>query len=76
MGGTTTKYLLLAGMLPALAFFAALALADDQGSMMGSRGMMSDSYGTMMGRGMQSCMQMMQGMHSENRRPNEQWRHR
>jgi len=50
MGGTTTKYLLLAGMLPALAFFAALALADDQGSMMGSRGMMSDSYGTMMGR--------------------------
>jgi len=76
MGGTTTKYLLLAGMLPALAFFAALALADDQGSMMGSRGMMSDSYGTMMGRGMQGCMQMMQGMHSENRRPNEQWRHR
>jgi hypothetical protein len=75
MGGATTKYPLLAGMLPALAFFAALAVGDDQGSgMMGGRGMMSDSHGTMMGRRMEGCMQMMQGIHSENRRPNEQWR--
>jgi hypothetical protein len=75
-----TKSLLFASVLPAAAFCAALAFADDYGRMTGSgmmgRGMMGDSRGGMMGRGMEGCMQMMQGMHGRGRPPNEQWRQR
>ncbi|MFL5265525.1 MAG: hypothetical protein ACJ8AH_02830 [Stellaceae bacterium] len=75
-----TKSLLLAIVLPAAAFSAALAFADDHGRMTGSemmdRGMMGDTRGGMMGHGIGGCMQMMQGMHGGNHRPNEQWRQR
>jgi hypothetical protein len=71
----TTKYLFSAGILPAIAFSTALALADDHGRMMG-RGMMGDSHGAMMGHRMEGCMQMMQGMQGKSLRPNEQWRQR
>jgi hypothetical protein len=70
-----TKSVLLASVLPAAAFFAALAFADDYGRMTGS-GMMGDTRGGMMGTGMEGCMQMMQGMRGGNHRPNEQWRQR
>jgi hypothetical protein len=33
-----------------------------------------DSGGRMTGHSMESCMQMMRGMHSGSQRPNEQWR--
>jgi hypothetical protein len=80
-----TKSLLLAIVLPAAAFSAALAFADDHGRMTGSevtgsemmdRGMMGDTRGGMMGHGIGGCMQMMQGMHGGAQPPNEQWRQR
>jgi hypothetical protein len=73
-----TKSVLLASVLPAAAFFAAVAFADDYGRMTGrgmmGRGMMDDTRGGMMGTGMEGCMQMMQGLHGGARPPNEQWR--
>jgi hypothetical protein len=75
-----TKSVLLASVLPAATFFAALAFADDYGRMTGSgmmdRGMMGDTRGSMMGHSREGCMQMMQGMRGGNHRPNEQWRQR
>jgi hypothetical protein len=68
------NYLSVAGILTAVAFSAALALADDHGGMMGGGMMGGDSGGGMAGRSIESCVQMMHGMHSGSQRPNEQWR--
>jgi hypothetical protein len=78
------KYLLLAGALATIAFSAALALAHDSTGMMergrtmegnSREGMMgATGRGGMMGRDMEGCMQMMQGMHGVSQRPNAQWR--
>ena len=59
------KYLITAAIALPVVFGGTLALAHGAGIM-----------GGMTGRGMQGCMQMMQGMNGRGSLlPNEQWRH-
>ena len=57
------KYLILPAILPLIGLSGTLALAHGPGMMSG-----------MSGRGMQGCMQMMEGMNGGSQVPNEQWR--
>jgi hypothetical protein len=76
---------LLASTLLAITFTGGLALAQEgegmteRGRMMGDSShssMMGMNRAGMMGRGMESCIRMMQGVRTGDQRPNEQWRQR
>ena len=57
------KYLIPAAIALSVVFVGTLALAHGSGVM-----------SSVMGRGMQGCMQMMQDMNGGSQLPNEQWR--